>query len=112
MVLPEIRDRVRWLQALHSHALPSGDISKLLARALDLPTEEVEKRRFWACNSLQRKREKARLSREKAHFASRGTRGNVQGASFAPIASSRSSTPQRSCFSVMVSGGRSRSTLS
>jgi RuvA, C-terminal domain len=46
MVRPQTRDRVRYLQALLSHAIPSGDISQVLDRALDLLTEQVEKRRF------------------------------------------------------------------
>jgi hypothetical protein len=46
MVRPQTRDRIRYLQALLSHAIPSGDISQVLDRALDLLTEQVEKRRF------------------------------------------------------------------
>ena len=60
MVRPEIKDRVRYLQALLSHALPSGDISKLLARALDLLADEVEKRRFGTGNGTRRRRTGAR----------------------------------------------------
>jgi hypothetical protein len=56
MVRPEIRDRVRYMQALLSHALPSGDISNVLARALDLLTEQVEKRRFGTGNGSPRRR--------------------------------------------------------
>ena len=60
MVRPEIKDRVRYLQALLSHALPSGDVSKVLARALDLLADEVEKRRFGTGNGSRRRRTGAR----------------------------------------------------
>ena len=60
MVRPEIKDRVRYMQALLSHALPSGDVSKLLARALDLLADEVEKRRFGTGNGTRRRRTGAR----------------------------------------------------
>ncbi|HET9250766.1 MAG TPA: hypothetical protein VFP58_01445, partial [Candidatus Eisenbacteria bacterium] len=60
LVLPEIRDRIRYLQALLSHAIPSGDTSKVLARALDLLTDEVEKRRFGTGNGPRRRRTGAR----------------------------------------------------
>jgi hypothetical protein len=56
MVRPEIRDRVRYMQALLSHALPSGDISNVLGRALDLLTEHVEKKRFGTANGSPRHR--------------------------------------------------------
>ncbi|HET9252683.1 MAG TPA: hypothetical protein VFP58_11260, partial [Candidatus Eisenbacteria bacterium] len=56
MVLPEIKDRVRYLQALLSHSLPSGDVSCLLAKALDLLIEHVEKRRFGTGNGSVRRR--------------------------------------------------------
>ena len=60
MVRQEIKDRVRYMQALLSHALPSGDVSKLLARALDLLADEVEKRRFGTGNGSRRRRTGAR----------------------------------------------------
>jgi hypothetical protein len=56
MVRPEIRDQVRYLQALLSHANPSGDISNVLGKALHLLTEEVEKRRFGTGNGPARRR--------------------------------------------------------
>jgi hypothetical protein len=46
MVRPQTRDRARYLQALLSHAIPSGDISQVLDRAFHLLAEQVEKRRF------------------------------------------------------------------
>jgi 5-methylcytosine-specific restriction endonuclease McrA len=56
MVRPETRDRLRYLQALLSHAIPSGDPSDVLDRAFDLLTEHVEKRRFGTGNGLRRRR--------------------------------------------------------
>jgi 5-methylcytosine-specific restriction endonuclease McrA len=56
MVRPQTRDRVRYLQALLSHAIPSGDISQVLDRALDLLTEQVERRRFGSGRGIQRRR--------------------------------------------------------
>jgi hypothetical protein len=56
MVRPETRDRVRYLQALLRHTIPSGDVSQVLDRALDLLTEHVEKRRFGTGNGPRRRR--------------------------------------------------------
>ncbi|HET9253091.1 MAG TPA: hypothetical protein VFP58_13340 [Candidatus Eisenbacteria bacterium] len=56
MVRPGTRDRARYLQALLSHAIPSGDISQVLDRAMDLLTEEVEKRRFGTGAGVRRRR--------------------------------------------------------
>src|SRR5688572_7379406 len=56
MVRPETRDRLRYLQALLSHAIPSGDPSDVLDRAFDLLTEHVEKRRFGAGPGARRRR--------------------------------------------------------
>ena len=60
MVLPEIRDRVRYMQALLSHSIPTGDVSKVLARALDLLADHVEKRRFGTGTGARRRRTGAR----------------------------------------------------
>ena len=54
MVRPETRDRLRYLQALLRHAIPSGDVSQ--DRALDLLAEHVEKRRFGTGNGPRRRR--------------------------------------------------------
>ena len=56
MVKLGTRDRIRYLQALLSHAIPSGDVSQVLDRALDLLTEQVEKRRFGTGNGSVRRR--------------------------------------------------------
>jgi hypothetical protein len=56
MVRPGTRDRVRYLQALLSHAIPSGDVSQVLDRALDLLAEHVEKRRFGTGTGPRRRR--------------------------------------------------------
>jgi hypothetical protein len=56
MVRPETRDRLRYLQALLSHAIPSGDPSDVLDRAFDLLTEHVEKRRFGTGNGTRSRR--------------------------------------------------------
>jgi hypothetical protein len=56
MVRPQTRDRARYLQALLSHAIPSGDISQVLDRAFDSLTEEVEKRRFGTGSGPRRRR--------------------------------------------------------
>jgi 5-methylcytosine-specific restriction endonuclease McrA len=60
MVRPRTRDRLRYLQALLSHAIPSGDPSDVLDRAFDLLTDHVEKRRFGTGNGTRRRRTAAR----------------------------------------------------
>ena len=60
MVRPEIRDRLRYLQALMSHAVPTGDSSTVLGRAIELMIDHVEKRRFGTGNGTRRRRVGAR----------------------------------------------------
>jgi hypothetical protein len=60
MVRPSTRDRLRYLQALLSHAIPSGDPSDVMDRAFDLLAEQVEKRRFGTGNGHRRRRTAAR----------------------------------------------------
>jgi hypothetical protein len=43
-------DKLRYAQALLSHAIPSGDVAQVLDRALDALIEKTEKRRFAATN--------------------------------------------------------------
>jgi 5-methylcytosine-specific restriction endonuclease McrA len=42
------RDKLRYAQALLSHAVPSGDVEQVLDRALDALIEKYEKRKFGA----------------------------------------------------------------
>ena len=42
------RDKIKYAQSLLSHALPSGDVSVVLERALDLLIERIEKKKIGA----------------------------------------------------------------
>ena len=47
-VRPSTRDKLRYAQALLSHALPSGDVSQVLERALDLLITKIQNRKIGA----------------------------------------------------------------
>lgn len=44
----ELHDKLRYAQALLSHAVPSGDVAQVLRRALDALIPQLEKRKFGA----------------------------------------------------------------
>lgn len=51
----ETHDKLRYAQELLGHAVPSGDLVKVLGRALDSLIPQLEQRKFGARSSLSRK---------------------------------------------------------
>ena len=59
-IAKETYEKLRYAQALLSHALPNGEIAPVLDRALDLLVTQLEKRKFAASRSSRRVRELVR----------------------------------------------------
>ena len=55
-IAKETYDKLRYAQALLSHALPNEEIAPVLDRALDLLITQLEKRKFGGTGSLRRER--------------------------------------------------------
>ena len=52
-------DQLRYAQSLLGHAVPSGDVAKVLKRALDSLVEQLEKRKFARCARSRPRRSSA-----------------------------------------------------
>ena len=55
MVMPGTRDKLRYIGALMSHQVPSGDAAEVLDRTLDMAIRQLEKRKFAATTKPRRK---------------------------------------------------------
>jgi 5-methylcytosine-specific restriction endonuclease McrA len=85
------RDKLRYAQALLSHAVPSGDVAQVLDRALDALIVELEKRKLGAGTRLRAKLGPATPSGRRLHTPPVGERSVVT----SMVARSRPTTRSR-----------------
>jgi len=67
MIGKSMREKLRYAQALLSHAVPSGDVAQVLDRALDALIVEIEKRKLGAGTRLRPKFGPATPARHRHH---------------------------------------------
>src|SRR5204863_8297717 len=63
-------DKLRYMQELLGHQIPSGDLSQVLERLLDLAIPALEKRKF-AATSKPRSRQQAATTSDARHIPAR-----------------------------------------